>query len=159
MAAGRHDEFDAEAVRALAHAMRRLDGPLLPILHALLDRYGHIDQRAVPVIAEVLNLSRAEVHGVVTFYHDFEHPPRGRHVIKVCCAEACQSVGGRDTVAAFEDVLGVAMGHTTPDGQVSLAPVYCLGNCALSPAALIDGALHGRVDEARARELVRETRR
>jgi formate dehydrogenase subunit gamma len=141
-----HDEG---AIRALVAEFAALDGPLLPILHAITDRLGYVDEAAVRVVADALNLSRAEVHGVVSFYHDFRREPAGRHVIKVCRAEACQAMGGRQLVADLETALGIAVGETTPDGRVTLEPVYCLGNCALSPAALVDGELVGRVTPER----------
>lgn len=147
-------EFDTERVRAIAMELASLDGPLLPILHAINDRLGHVDERAIPVVAEVLNLSRAEVHGVVSFYHDFRRRPHGRHVLKVCRAEACQSMGCERLVEELETSLGVPMGETTPDGRLTLETVYCLGNCALSPAVMLDGELHGRVDATRAAELL-----
>ncbi|MFO1050432.1 MAG: formate dehydrogenase subunit gamma [Geminicoccaceae bacterium] len=140
---------DEIAVRAIVAEFAELEGPLLPILHALNDRFGHVDEATVPVIADALNLSRAEVHGVVSFYHDFRRAPAGRHVIKVCRAEACQSMGSRQLVADLEAALGIAIGDTTPDGRITLEPVYCLGNCALSPAALVDGNLIGRLTQDR----------
>ena len=151
--------FEADRVRAIAVELASLDGPLLPILHAVNDRLGHVDEQAIPVIAEVLNLSRAEVHGVVTFYHDFRRQPAGRHVLKVCRAEACQSMGCERLVEELESGLGIAMGGTTPDGRLTLETVYCLGNCALSPAVMLDGELHGRVDAAGAHELLRRAGR
>lgn len=150
--------FEADRVRAIAVELASLDGPLLPILHAVNDRLGHVDEQAIPVIAEVLNLSRAEVHGVVSFYHDFRRQPAGRHVLKVCRAEACQSMGCERLVERLEDELGVEVGGTTPDGRVTLEAVYCLGNCALSPAVMLDGELHGRVDDVRCGELLRKVR-
>jgi formate dehydrogenase subunit gamma len=126
----------------------------LPILHALQDRFGYVDAAAVPLIADALNLSRAEIHGVVTFYHHFRAAPAGTHVIQLCRAEACQSMGCRDLESHAERRLGVAMGGTRPDGAATLEAVYCLGNCALSPAVMIDGELHGRVDAARFDELM-----
>ncbi len=152
-------DFDTERVRAIANELASLDGPLLPILHAINDRLGHVDERAIPVVAEVLNLSRAEVHGVVSFYHDFRRRPHGRHLLKVCRAEACQSMGCERLVEELETSLGVPMGGTTPDGRLTLETVYCLGNCALSPAVMLDGELHGRVDAARAGELLRRAGR
>ncbi len=150
--------FEADRVRAIAVELASLDGPLLPILHAVNDRLGHVDEQAIPVIAEVLNLSRAEVHGVVSFYHDFRRQPAGRHVLKVCRAEACQSMGCESLVEPLEDELGVEVGGTTPDGRVTLEAVYCLGNCALSPAVMLDGELHGRVDDVRCGELLPKVR-
>lgn len=140
---------DQQGVRAVVAEFAGLEGPLLPILHALVERFGHVDDVAVTTVADALNLSRAEVHGVVSFYHDFRREPAGRHVIKVCRAEACQAVGGRQLVADLQEALGIGLGETTPDGRVTLEPVYCLGNCALSPSALIDGELVGRATPER----------
>ena len=151
--------FDADAVRAIAAELAAVEGPLLPILHAINDRFGHVAEEAVPVVADVLNLSRAEVHGVVTFYHDFRRAPAGRHVVKVCGAEACQSMGARRLAADLQSVLGIGLGETTPDGQVTLETVYCLGNCALSPAMLVDGELYGRVDAGRMQSILGEVGR
>lgn len=150
--------WDEQAVREVAASLKGVDGPLMPILHALVERFGFVDERAIPVVADVLNLSRAEVQGVVSFYHDFRREPAGRHLIQVCRAEACQSMGGERTVRQMEELLGIEVGRTTPDGRVTLEPTFCLGNCALSPAALVDGKLYGRIDEARAVELVRGCR-
>jgi len=154
-----HADWNEAEVRRTAEGLAHLDGPLLPILHAINERFGFVDARAVPVIADVLNLSRADVHGVVSFYHDFRAAPPGRHVVKLCRAEACQAMGGDRLAAELESALGIALGATTPDNRVTLAPVYCLGNCALSPAALIDGKLHGRVSAAKALSLVRDAAR
>lgn len=139
-----------------AHAGR--EGPLLPILHDVQASFGHVPAGAVPVIAEALNLTRAEVHGVMSFYHDFRDTPAGRHVVKICRSEACQAVGADASIAAAEAALGIAMGDTTADGAVTLEPVYCLGLCACGPAALVDGEVVGRVDAARAREIVKGLR-
>jgi formate dehydrogenase subunit gamma len=139
--------FDAARVREIAETLKHLDGALLPILHEINDRLGHVDERAIPVVAEVLNLSRADVHGVVTFYHDFRRAPARRHVVRICRAEACQSMGADRLWAEVESAC-------RDGGRVTVEPVYCLGNCALSPAALIDGELHGRLDTARTLALV-----
>jgi formate dehydrogenase subunit gamma len=128
---------------------REIDGPLLPILQALQDEFGYVDEAAEPLIAAALNRSRAEIHGVVTFYHDFRHAPAGRHVLKLCRAEACQAAGGDALAARAEARLGIAMGATAPDGSVTLEPVYCLGLCATAPSAMIDGRVVGRLDEQR----------
>ncbi|MEX2297980.1 MAG: NAD(P)H-dependent oxidoreductase subunit E [Dongiaceae bacterium] len=146
--------WDESAVRETAEALKGVDGPLLPILHALCERFGYIDDRAIPVVADVLNWSRADVHGVVSFYNDFRREPAGRHVVKVCRAEACQSMGSDGFVDRLEKAFGIACGETTPDGRVTLEVVYCLGNCALSPSALIDGRLYGRMDVDRTVALV-----
>lgn len=124
-------------------------GPLLPVLHALHARFGHLPQPALPVVAEALALSRAEVHGVASFYHDFRTAPAGRRVVKLCRAEACQAVGARDLAAHVQARLDIGWGETTADGAVTLEPVYCLGLCACGPAALVDGAVAGRLTPER----------
>jgi formate dehydrogenase subunit gamma len=132
-------------IRALQH----LPGAALPILNALQEEFGYIDDAAIPLIADALNLSRAEVVGVVHFYHDYRHAPPGRHILKICRAEACQSMGSDALVEHVQRSLGANLGETTPDGAVSLETVYCLGNCALSPAVMLDGNLHGRITASR----------
>ncbi len=126
--------------------LKQLPGALLPILHAVQERFGFVDEAVVPVIAEALNLSRAEVHGVVTFYHDFRRAPAGSHVLKLCRAEACQSMGCEALAAGLSRQLGISFGETSADGRLTLEAVYCLGNCALAPAAMLDGKVHGRLD-------------
>jgi formate dehydrogenase subunit gamma len=140
-------------------AHRHHDGPTLIILHALQDAFGHVPESAIPLVAEALNLSRAEVHGVVTFYHDFRREPAGRHVLKLCRAEACQAAGGDALAARAESRLGIPLGDTTPDGQVTLEPVYCLGLCATAPSAMLDGRVVGRLDADRLDALVAEAQR
>jgi formate dehydrogenase subunit gamma len=125
------------------------DGPLLPVLQALQETFGCVPEAAVVMVAEALNLSRAEVHGVVTFYHDLRREPAGRHIVKLCRAEACQAAGGDALAARAQARLGVAMGATAPDGSVTLEPVYCLGLCAAAPSAMIGGRVVGRLDETR----------
>ena len=112
---------------------------LLPLLHAVQNEAGYIDDAQVPLIAQALNLTRADVHGVITFYHDFRRVPPGRHIVKLCRAESCQSRGGAAVEHKAAQILGVAMGETRSDGQLSLEPVYCLGLCAIGPNALVDG--------------------
>ena len=112
---------------------------LLPLLHAVQNEAGYIDDAQVPIIAQALNLTRADVHGVITFYHDFRRVPPGRHIVKLCRAESCQSRGGAAVEHKAAQILGVAMGETRSDGQLSLEPVYCLGLCAIGPNALVDG--------------------
>ena len=124
------------------------EGPLLPILHDVQADFGHVPQAALPVIAKALNLSRAEVHGVVTFYHDFRETPAGRHVVKLCRAEACKAVGADHLAEHAMARLGLNWHDTSADGAVTLEPVFCLGLCACGPAALVDGKLIGRLDEA-----------
>ncbi|MPT49349.1 MAG: formate dehydrogenase subunit gamma [Sphingobium sp.] len=120
---------------------------LLPMLHAIQEEAGYVDDALVPVIAKALNISRADVHGVITFYHDFRRTPPGKHMVKICRAESCQSRGGAKIEAAAAQRLGVAMGETRADGQISLEAVYCLGLCATGPNAMVDGRPISRVDE------------
>lgn len=127
-----------------AHAGR--EGPLLPILHDVQAAFGHVPRAALPLIAEALNLSRAEVHGVASFYHDFREAPAGRHVLRLCRAEACQAQGAAALAAAARARLGIDWHETTPNGAVTLEPVFCLGLCACGPAAMVDGKVVGRVD-------------
>lgn len=147
-------DWDAETGRGIIRDHKHLDGALLPILHALQDHFGYVDAAAVPLIADELNLSRAEVHGVISFYHDFRDHAPGRHVVKICRAEACQSVGGRATEARAKDRLHSDFHATSSDGRYTLEPVYCFGNCACGPAAMIDGRLHGRVTPKRFDQLI-----
>jgi formate dehydrogenase subunit gamma len=146
---------------ALARIREHLDreGPLLPILHALQEEFGYIDQAAEPLIAAELNISRAEVHGVITFYHDFRRAPAGRHLLKLCRAEACQAAGGEPLAQRAEARLGVRMGGTAADGSVTLEPVYCLGLCALAPSAMLDGRVVARLDHERLEALLAEAQR
>lgn len=145
---GRHESFSVERTRELVDGLRGLEGPLLPILHAVQEAFGHVPAAAVPVIAQALNLTRAEVHGVVTFYHDFRDAPAGQHTLALCRAEACQSMGCEALAAQAVAKLGCAFGATTADGAVTLQAVYCLGLCATGPAALLDGAPVGRLTPA-----------
>lgn len=137
----------------------RLEGATLVILHALQEAFGYVPEPAIPMVASALNLSRAEVHGVFTFYHDFRHQPAGRHVLKLCRAEACQAAGGDALAARAEAKLGISLGHTTADERVTLEPIYCLGLCATAPSAMLDGRVIGRLDEARLDALVAEAQR
>jgi formate dehydrogenase subunit gamma len=136
-----------------------LEGATLVILHALQEAFGYVPEPAIPMVAEALNLSRAEVHGVFTFYHDFRHEPAGRRVLKLCRAEACQAAGGDALAARAEAKLGIALGNTTADERVTLEPIYCLGLCATAPSAMLDGRIVGRLDEARLDALVAEAQR
>jgi formate dehydrogenase subunit gamma len=147
-------EWNAEAAREIIDDLKGLEGPVLPILHALNDRFGCINDEAIVLVADVLNLTRAEIQGVVGFYHDFRREPAGRHVIKICRAEACQSMGSEALAERLERALGISFGDTTPDRGVTLEEVYCLGNCALSPAAMVDGELYGRASEEKVLALV-----
>jgi formate dehydrogenase subunit gamma len=144
--------------QAIVAELKGLEGPLLPILHEIQAEFGYVPQESLPVIARELNLSRAEVHGVVTFYHDFRERPAGRHVLKLCRAEACQSMGGEAVAERVKALLGIDFHQTTLDGAVTLEPVYCLGLCSCAPSAMLDGEVHGRLDVAAAAELVEEAR-
>lgn len=138
-----------DRVDEILQAHEGLEGPLLPILHAVQAAFGHVPQAVLPQIAKALNISKAEVHGVVTFYHDFREVPAGRHVLKLCRAEACQAMGADRVAAHARARLGIDWHGTTANGAVTLEPVFCLGLCACGPAAMLDGALIGRCDEAR----------
>jgi formate dehydrogenase subunit gamma len=133
-------------------------GSLLPILHDVQAAFGFVPAATVPTIARALNQSRAEIHGVISFYHDFRQSPPGRHILKLCQAESCQACGSREVTAHVERVLGVKLGETSADGAVTLEPVYCLGNCACSPAALLDGELHGRLTNDKVDRLIADAR-
>jgi formate dehydrogenase subunit gamma len=134
--------------RAVIAAAMACEGPLLPVLHALQEAFGCVPEAAVPLAAEMLNLTRAEVHGVVTFYRDFRRAPAGRHVLALCRAEACQAMGAEALVAQAQARLGVVCGETTADRAVTLDQVYCLGLCSVAPGAMLDGAVRGRLDAA-----------
>lgn len=146
------------AVLAAVQANREQPGNLLLVLHAIQDRLGYVPRDAVALIAFELNLSRAEVHGVVSFYHAFRSEKPGRHVLQLCRAEACQSVGAVALEAHAKKTLGVDFHGTSADGAVTLEPVYCLGNCALGPAVMIDDRLCGRVTLARFDQFVADLR-
>jgi formate dehydrogenase subunit gamma len=150
--------WDAQAALSIVQQKKSLDGALMPILHALNDAFGYVDASAVPVIADELNLSRAEVHGVLTFYHDFRKAPAGRHVVKICRAEACQSMAGRDLEEHIKKHLRVELGETTADKRITFEAVYCLGLCACAPSMMVDGKLHGRVTPARFDKIAGELR-
>ncbi|HJT97305.1 MAG TPA: formate dehydrogenase subunit gamma [Rhodanobacteraceae bacterium] len=129
-------------VRAALDANRDRPGALLPVLHAVQEAVGHVPADAVPLIAHDLNLSRAEVHGVISFYHHFRTHAPGRHVVRVCRAEACQSRGSRALQAHAKRSLGIDFHETTADGAITLEAVYCLGNCGCGPSVLVDDELH-----------------
>ncbi|HVY58780.1 MAG TPA: formate dehydrogenase subunit gamma [Xanthobacteraceae bacterium] len=153
------DTWDPDLAKRRIEELRHLPGPLLPILHALQDEFGCVHEAAEPMIADALNITRAEVHGVVTFYHDIRRTPAGRHTLKLCRAEACQACGGDALAAQAETRLGIKIGQTTPDDRVSLEPVYCLGLCACAPSAMIDGRVVGRLDQSRLDALLAEVER
>ena len=139
------DSKNADAVNAAIDANYHLKGALLPILHQVQKNLGHIPSDQVGVIAKALNLSRAEVHGVISFYQSFTTSPHGRNVIEVCRAESCQAMGGREIEATVKSALGVNFEETTECGEFTLESVYCLGNCACSPAVKINSQIYGRV--------------
>lgn len=146
---GRKPDLEAlvsQQVLAIVAAHRGERGALLPILHAIQEEFGFIDPATIPLIAYELNLSRADVHGVVTFYRDFRQAPPGRTTVRICRAEACQAVGSEALGDHVKARLGVDFGETTPQRDVSLEAVYCFGNCALGPSVEIGGRLYGRMD-------------
>ncbi len=150
------DEAQARAVIASKSAE---PGAALPILHALQERFGYIDDAAIPAIAEALNISKAEVHGVVSFYHDFRRAPVDGAVLKLCRAESCQALGCENLVAHLETAHGLAVDRADANTPLAVETVYCLGNCALSPAALLDGEPIGRLDRQAIDEIVARTAR
>jgi formate dehydrogenase subunit gamma len=154
-----YEPWSAERGAEIIAENIHLEGAALVILHALQEAFGYVPEPAIPMVASALNLSRAEVHGVFTFYHDFRHQPPGRHVLKLCRAEACQAAGGDAIAARAEARLGVSLGNTTADERVTLEPIYCLGLCATAPSAMLDGRVVGRLDEARIDALVAEAQR
>lgn len=139
------DSADRSRIDALINHHRQQPGALLPLLHAVQDALGFIPQEAVPRIAAALNLSRAEVHGVITYYHHFRGKPAGRHVVQICRAEACQACGADALLAQAEQLLGCKAHETRADGAVTLEPVYCLGLCASSPALQLNERPYARV--------------
>lgn len=140
---------DDELVHQICARYHDKPDALIEIFHDLQHAIGHVPQTLQPVIAKRLNLTRAEVHGVMSFYHDFHAKPVGNVVVKVCRAEACQSMGALELIERICDRLNVSVGETSADRSVTVLPVYCLGNCALAPAAMVDGTLIGRADEDR----------
>jgi formate dehydrogenase subunit gamma len=159
MMTSNYEPWNAARAADIIAEHAQIEGATLVILHALQEAFGHIPEPAIPMVAAALNLSRAEVYGVFTFYHDFRDKPAGRHVLKLCRAEACQAAGGDALAARAEAKLGIAVGDTTPDERVTLEPIYCLGLCATAPSAMLDGRLVGRLDEARIDTLIAEAQR
>lgn len=149
-----YNGFDPAAVEAIAARLRERPGALMLILHELQDRFGYIPHDSVPIIAHTLNITRAEVHGVATFYHDFRRQPPGRNVIRLCRAESCQAMGAAALADHVRGRLGVDFGETTADGAFTLEAVYCLGNCGCSPAMMLNDDPHGRVSAARFDEVL-----
>ncbi|MFO0995605.1 MAG: formate dehydrogenase subunit gamma [Alphaproteobacteria bacterium] len=153
------ESWNTERAEAVIAAHKEREGAALPVLLALQETFGFIGEEAVRLVAEALNLSRAEVHGIVTFYHDFKRRPPGRRVVKLCRAEACQSMGGDALADRVRKRLGVDWGETTTDGRVTLEPVFCLGLCACGPAGMVDERVVGRLDEAAIDGLIDEVGR
>ena len=146
----------SERLGAIIAAHRDREGPLLPILHDVQAEWGFIPEEAEPVIAAALGMTRAEIHGVVSFYHDFRESPAGRHVLRLCRAEACQSMGADALADQVRAALGIDFHETTPDGRLTLEPVFCLGLCACAPSAQMGDRLVGRADLAKVQRLVAE---
>ncbi|MBM1221497.1 formate dehydrogenase subunit gamma [Ponticoccus sp. SC2-23] len=146
----------ADRISEICADHAHLEGPLLPILHAVQDELGSLSEAVIAPIAEALNISRAEVHGVISFYHDFRTEPAGRHILKICRAEACQAMGATALAETAKARLGVDWHGTTGNGAVTLEPVYCLGLCACGPAAMVDDRVVGRVDAGRLEDLLVE---
>jgi formate dehydrogenase subunit gamma len=152
----RLEPWSVERTRSIVASHKDREGPLMEVLHGCMHAFGHVPEAAVPVIAEALNLSRTEVHGIVTFYHDFRRELPGKHILKLCRAEACQSMGCEDLVERAEKRLGVSCGNTSADGRVTLEPIYCLGLCATAPSAMIDGKIVGRLTAAKLDTILKE---
>lgn len=149
---------EQQSISDLVGQYKALPGGLLPLLHAIQADVGYVPDTAVPIIAKGLNLSRAEVHGVISFYHDFKTQPVGRNTVQICRAEACQSMGSRLLEAHAKETLGIDYHETTTDGSITLEAVYCLGNCACSPSVRINDDVFARVDQDRFDELVANVR-
>lgn len=150
--------WDAELAASLIDERRDRQGAALPILRALQESFGYVDKAAIPMIAEALNISKAEVHGIVSFYHDFRASPVDGDVLKLCRAEACQSMGCEDLVAHLAAEHGLEVDKSSPGAPLHVETVYCLGNCALSPAALLNGDPVGRLNRTRIDAIVRDAR-
>lgn len=148
----------AETVEAVVQEHSGQVGALMPVLHGVQQRMGYVPSAAIALIATALNLSRAEVHGVVHFYHDFRSEPAGDHIIQVCRAEACQAMGGHALEAHVKARLGIDFGQTTANGRFTLDPVYCLGNCACTPSVRINDTIYARVTPQRFDQLLAELR-
>jgi formate dehydrogenase subunit gamma len=146
--------FDPRAIDEIVASLAGKPGALMLVLHAVNERFGHIPAEAVPAIAKALNLSRAEVHGVISFYHDFRTERPGRTMIRVCRAESCQAMGAVALADHIQARLGIKFGQTSNDGDFTLEPVYCLGNCACSPAIVVGDDLYGRVSPERFDEIL-----
>lgn len=145
-------------MRQIVNTLKSKPGALLPVLHGIQDHFGYVPPESVPIIAQELNLTRADVHGVISFYHDFRSEPPGRHVLKLCQAESCQAVGSVALTAYVKEHLGIDFHQTTRDQAFTLEPVYCLGSCACSPTLMLDDEVYGRVNRERFAEIIEEAR-
>jgi formate dehydrogenase subunit gamma len=141
-------------ISRIVHSLKDKPGALLPVLHGIQDEMGYIPEEAVAIIAQEMNLTRADVHGVITFYHDFRTTPSGRHILRVCQAESCQAMGGSELTAHVRQHLAIDFHETTRDNAFTLEPVYCLGSCACSPTIMVDGQVYGRVTRERFDQIV-----
>ena len=150
----KHFIFDAQDLREKLEKINHSPEKLINLLHDIQKHYNHIPSELVPLIAEDLHLSRAEVHGVITFYHEFRTSPAGRHIVQICRAEACQAMGSRQLEAHAKKFLGIEFGQTSTDGNITLEPVYCLGNCTCSPSVRIDDQVYARIDSAHFDQLI-----
>ena len=153
-----HADWNEAEASQIVNELKHLEGATLPILHALQDNFGYVDRRAVPLIADALNMSKAEIYGAITFYHDFREAPAGKRVVKLCRAEACQAMGCEDLVHHLETEQGITVDSTSPSGHLTVETVYCLGNCACGPSALLDGEIRARVSKAQLDEWIQNAR-
>jgi formate dehydrogenase subunit gamma len=154
-----YEIWNVDRAREIIARYQEQDGPMLPVLHALQDAFGCVPEAAARMVAEAINVTRAEVHGVLTFYHDLRHEPPGRHVLRLCRAEACQAPGGEALMDCAQTRLGIGIGCTTPDRLVTLEAVYCLGLCATAPSGVLDGRVVGRLDAAGLAALLAEAQK
>lgn len=151
--------WDVTTAHGVIHEHKEMPGALLPVLHALQETFGYIHRESETLVADALNISKADVHGVVTFYADFKRQPPARHELKLCRAEACQSMGGDELGSHACNRLGIAFGETTGDRRVTLEPVYCLGLCSVAPSAMLDGRVIGRLNQTKLDALLAEVER
>jgi len=154
MHTGSFKNWDVEEARKIINGLKNNLGALLPILHELQFNFGHVHKEAIPLIAESLNISRADVYGVLTFYHDFRTEPPGKNIVKICQAEACQAMGSRALTQHAGEKLGIGLGKTDSAGEFTLEAVYCLGNCACTPSIMINDKVYGKVDKNKFNQLV-----
>jgi len=149
---------NANDISRIVLELKDKPGALMPVLNGIQDELGYVPPEAVPIIANELNLTRAEVHGVISFYHDFRSTAPGRHIVRICQAESCQAMGSAALTASAKEHLGIDFHQSTRDNAFSLEPVYCLGSCACSPTMMVDGNVYGRVTPERFREILQEAR-